>query len=348
MTKKTTIWIDFENAPHVWVMSPIIESFKKEGNPLLLTARDFSYTRDLCNRLGYDFQTIGPLGSGKNTFSKIIHVINRAIRLFIKIGGERKNIAFALSHGSRSQIIAAHFLGIPIVSLDDYEFSNQSLIRFMNHLLVPFPIPKETWGRYANKIINYPGLKEELYLSDFNSVIGSIKELQGVNKVKILFRPESRFSHYRSSLSQILQEAIINHVSGNKKVILVMLPRDDEQAKELKNLCRKSDVSFWIPDRVLDGPTLLSAMDLVLSGGGTMTREAAVLGIPSYSFFAGQWGAVDKYLQSQGRVIKISSIDDIKKIAIKKRENDEVTISKDAINFINDFIKERMLCKHAV
>ena len=36
----------------------------------------------------------------------------------------------------------------------------------------------------------------------------------------------------------------------------------------------------------------------MISGGGTMTREAAVLGVPSYSFFRGREGQVDAWLES--------------------------------------------------
>ncbi len=43
-------------------------------------------------------------------------------------------------------------------------------------------------------------------------------------------------------------------------------------------------------------------MDLVIGGGGTMTREAAVLGVPAYTYFAGKWGAVDQYLSDQHRL----------------------------------------------
>jgi predicted glycosyltransferase len=40
--------------------------------------------------------------------------------------------------------------------------------------------------------------------------------------------------------------------------------------------------------------------DLVIGAGGTMTREAAVMGIPSYSVFRGPRPAVDVWLERRG------------------------------------------------
>ena len=62
--------------------------------------------------------------------------------------------------------------------------------------------------------------------------------------------------------------------------------------------------------------------DLVLSGGGTMSREAAVLGVPSYSFFNGAKGAVDEFLEKNGRLISIDSIANIEKIRFEKKRKD--------------------------
>ena len=340
LINKLAVWIDFENAPHVWVMSSIIDHLRNGGHEVILTARDFSYTIDLCNRFGYQVKTVGPPGFGKNRFGKVSRVMERATRLFFKMAPARKRIAIALSHGSRSQIIAARLLGITVVSLDDYEYSNQSLIRFMDHLLVPFPISKSVWGRYSNKIVHYPGLKEELYLWKFTAAADGIERLKGITQVKILFRPEGRFTHYHSSFSQVLQEAILDYFSGNKEILVVMLPRDDIQGRILAAFCEKRNIPFWIPENVLDGPTLISEMDMVLSGGGTMTREAAVLGVPSYSFFAGEWGAVDRYLQNINRIIRIAEISDARRIKIERRDRASITVSRKGLDFINAFIDD--------
>ena len=76
-----------------------------------------------------------------------------------------------------------------------------------------------------------------------------------------------------------------------------------------------------IPEKVVDGLNLIWNSDLVISGGGTMNREAAALGVPVYSIFRGKIGAVDRYLSENGRLTLIKNIEDIRtKITLVKRE----------------------------
>ncbi len=340
MTNRPAIWIDFENAPHVWVLSQVIEYLESKGYPIVLTARDFSYTVELSKRLGYNAQIVGRSGFGKGRIDKVLRLFERALRLFAWMFSKRKDIGLALSHGSRSQILAAHYLGIPLVSLDDYELSDQTLVRFVDHLLAPFPIPKETWGRYADKVTHYPGMKEDLYLCRFAPNDHELKEVGRRDQIKVLFRPEGRFAHYRSLQSEILQAAIIGYLGKHSDVLVTLLPRDAVQARELADLCTMCSVSYWIPQHVLDGPSLVWSMDLVIGGGGTITREAAALGVPAYSFFAGQWGAVDRYLQTQGRLVQLSNVEDVSNILLRQRERTQVSASSGALDFVNGFVED--------
>jgi uncharacterized protein len=52
----------------------------------------------------------------------------------------------------------------------------------------------------------------------------------------------------------------------------------------------------------VDGRSLVAFADLLVSAGGTMNREAAVLGTPVWSIFEGRLGAVDELLARQGRL----------------------------------------------
>ena len=76
-----------------------------------------------------------------------------------------------------------------------------------------------------------------------------------------------------------------------------------------------------MPEHAVDGLNLVWSSDLVVSGGGTMNREAAALGVPVYSIFRGQIGAVDRYLVQQGRLTLIENVDDVRtKIILGRRE----------------------------
>ena len=76
-----------------------------------------------------------------------------------------------------------------------------------------------------------------------------------------------------------------------------------------------------IPKEAVDGLNLLWYSDLVVSGGGTMNREAAALAVPVYSIFRGKTGTVDRQLQSEGRMTLIESLADVRqKIRLEPRK----------------------------
>ncbi len=60
-----------------------------------------------------------------------------------------------------------------------------------------------------------------------------------------------------------------------------------------------------VPERALDGQSLVAGADLVVSAGGTMNREAVVLGTPVYTTFAGRLGGVDERLLRDGRLRRL-------------------------------------------
>ena len=103
---------------------------------------------------------------------------------------------------------------------------------------------------------------------------------------------------------------------------MVVLPRTPKQGQEIgaawPELCGSG--RLVIPKQVVDGLNLIWHSDLVISGGGTMNREAAALGVPVYSIFRGTIGAVDHYLADNGRMVLLESPTDLPtKLAVKRR-----------------------------
>ena len=120
------------------------------------------------------------------------------------------------------------------------------------------------------------------------------------DSVKVLLRPPATTAHYHNPEAEDILAAILARLAAEPTVQLVYLPRTADQ-RELPAQAGVAEVI--IPDRVFDGPSLVAAMDLVLSGGGTMTREAAIMGVPSYSFFRGREGMVDESLAAAGKLV---------------------------------------------
>lgn len=75
-----------------------------------------------------------------------------------------------------------------------------------------------------------------------------------------------------------------------------------------------------IPKCVLDGPNMIFHSDLVAGAGGTMNREATVLGTPVYTLFKGRLGSEDQHLIRSGKMVKIEDRTEIPKIKLCKKQ----------------------------
>jgi uncharacterized protein len=88
----------------------------------------------------------------------------------------------------------------------------------------------------------------------------------------------------------------------------VVLPRTPEQAERIRALALPA---LHVPEDAVDGQSLVAGADLVVSAGGTMNREAVVLGTPVYTTFAGRMGGVDERLIAEGRLRFLERLDDL-------------------------------------
>jgi len=81
---------------------------------------------------------------------------------------------------------------------------------------------------------------------------------------------------------------------------VVVLPRTLQQREELAR-----EGGFVVPEQAIDAQSLIAFADLVISGGGTMNREAVALGTPVWTTFEGRLGAVDERLIAEGRLRRL-------------------------------------------
>jgi predicted glycosyltransferase len=109
----------------------------------------------------------------------------------------------------------------------------------------------------------------------------------------------------------------LKYVAGHDHTVVVLLPRGREQRGEYAGLGLPN---VLIPQEVLDGPQLVYLSDLVISAGGTMNREATVLGTPVYTEFQGLPGSVDEYLIRQGKMFRVVDPADIPSIKVCKKQ----------------------------
>lgn len=316
------IWIDLDNSPHVPFFAPIIEELELSGHSILLTARDCFQVCDLANLFNLNYRRIGR-HYGKNPIWKFAGLFWRSLQLIP--AALRDKPILALSHGSRSQLLVANLLRIPSVTIADYEFARIWMLVHPTWVIIPEIIADNTIHANKKHILKYPGIKEDVYVPRFNPDPNILTKFGFDEKdVIVLVRPPATEAHYHRPESDELFEAVLNFLGKKPQVKMILLPRNERQAADVRSKWATlfANGQILIPNSVLDGLNLIWYSDLVISGGGTMNREATALGVPVYSIFRGKIGAVDRYLASMGRLTLIENPGDVvNKLVLKKRNH---------------------------
>lgn len=323
---RPAIWIDLDNSPHVPFFKPIIQELNEREFDVLLTARDCFQVCGLAEQLHLECKPIGK-HYGKRRVMKLLGLAIRSLQLLPS--AIRARPVLAVSHGSRSQLVAAKLLGIPTLQIADYEFAKIWAVVTPSWSMTPSMIPTESIKLNADRILKYPGIKEDVYVPSFIPQDGIRQDL-GISEDEILvtMRPPASEAHYHSPDSDRLFHATVEHLAAIPEVRMVVLPRTPKQGQEIAAEWSEliTDRKLIIPERVLDGLNLIWYSDLVISGGGTMNREAAALGIPVYSVFRGTIGAVDHYLAANGRLVLLEKPADIGTKLLVRRRNRSINI----------------------
>ena len=320
-----------------------MEELTARGFPLLVTARDAFQVCELADKKGISYTRIGR-HHGKNRVLKAAGLIFRALQLLpVEL---REKPVLAVSHGARSQILLSNLLRIPTLLIADYEYSQFPRMMRPTWIMAPDMIPDESLCLKNGHIRKYSGIKEDVYVWKLVPDPTLLGEL-GLNDsdIVVTVRPPATEAHYHRPESVMLFERFMNRACQTAAVKIVLLPRNRKQDEFVR---RHSPAWFEggktiIPPCAVDGLNLLWHSDLVVSGGGTMNREAAALGVPVYSIFRGALGAVDRHLSDEGRLVLIGSSQEVdRKISLEKRQRKAIanTTSRRALNEVVDTIQE--------
>ncbi len=314
------VWIDLANSPHVLFFAPLVQELERRGVEVTCTARDFAQTLGLARLHGLRVESIGRHG-GKSTVARGWALLARAAALGRFARAARPDVA--VSHNSYAQALAARVLGIPFITLMDYEHTpaNHISFRLAGRILLPKVVPDGAVARYGaapQKVRRYPGFKEQAYLEDFEPepgpFVGLLPEDVVERCVVAVARPPTDFAIYHRFKNPLF-DIWLSRVGVNPGVRVILLPRTREQRDRALALRLPSIV---LPDREVDGPNVIYHADLVVSAGGTMNREAAALGVPAYSLFAGRPAAVDAALERLGRLVFVRRPEDLKVVRLSK------------------------------
>jgi uncharacterized protein len=295
------VWVDLTNSAHVVVLRPLVELLEAREHDVTVTARPLSHTTELLEDWGHPYTAIGHHG-GASRLGKALATATRTAQAFAFARG--KSFEYGLAHGSTDLPPVARVFGIPNTTMFDYEWArlqHELNCRLATRVLVPDAIPADRlapYGARPPKLVRYPGLKEEYYLADFEPDESVLADL-GVDRERVvaIVRTAPSYALYLGGSENELLPRVLRRLLDEGAQVIV-LARTDEQRRAVGAL----DPTLVVPERTVDGRSLAALADLVVSAGGTMIREAAVLGTPVWSIFEGRLGAVDELLVTEGRV----------------------------------------------
>ena len=205
-----------------------------------------------------------------------------------------KDIDCAIVHQSPYCMFPAWLLGIKkrIFIFDNETAFVQNLVSIPFCTVAVCPEALNIKRIFFKKLIHYPGIKESIY----------IKKTSVGYKKYILMRPEPWSAAYYSAKEILVP--IINNLLHDWKIVLI--PRDDVQRKFYTE---KFGDKIIIPKKMIPASKLIGESLMVIGAGGSMNREAVVLGVPVISTYNGKLLAVDKWLIKKGLMHHNNNID---------------------------------------
>ena len=326
------IWFDLTNSPHVQFFRQMIGELRDEGHHIIITSRNAANTTELLDLYGLEYTIVGK-SYGKKLRNKIFGNILR-VRDLVKFV-KKRDVDVAISQSSFTSAIAGRLAGIPTIYTNDNEHAMGNKISFIcaHKIFIPefIPVSKITnWLVTPKKVSQYPGVKEGIYLWKKYSDFATKQHAS----IKIYYRPEPYFAQYYKGKTNVLDDALVELKNDFE---IIILPRDDNQRKHF------ADPQFngiKVCQKPLTFDEIAADCSLFIGAGGTMTREMAVIGVPTISIYQDELLDVDKFLIAQGLMthnpeLNASQIREvINNIKVKTADVSLLTKGKEAYNLI--------------
>jgi hypothetical protein len=299
------IWIDLTNSPHVNFFAGMINELGKK-HEVVLTCRPLANTIELLDIHGLPCEIIGR-HYGKSIVKKGVGFILRISQLFVFL--REREIDVAISHSSFYSPVVARLLGIRSIYLNDNEHAqgNMAAFVFADKIMVPEFLQLEKIEKQrgkGTKIIQYPGVKEGIYLWNYRpGISGNFKIDRGEDTKAIFVRPEPWTAQYYEGECNFIDDLLIDLKDRFK---IVLLPRGKVQEAYYRH---ERFAGITVPEKSITLADVMENCDLFIGAGGTMTREAAVLGIPTISIYQDKLLDVDSFLIEKGFMVHKRHLD---------------------------------------
>ncbi|MDW8049433.1 MAG: DUF354 domain-containing protein, partial [Nitrososphaerota archaeon] len=260
---------------------------------------------------------------------------------------EEEEPDIALSFSSPEMARVAFGLGIPHICVNDSPHAEavaRLTLPLSDMLLTSKFIPRTAWVKYGirkDRIIQYRALDPWAWLKDFVPNDNVLKTLGlDASRPIITLRTEESFAAYL--LGKALKESILSPtidclLNRARDVQVVIIPRYESQIETFKESFGGRAV---VCSSVVDGPSLLSFTSIFVGAGGTMTAEAALLGVPTFSCYPSEPYFIERYLMRIGLVKRETDPQRLARKVLKtleKIESEKIRQSMKAREIVKNF-----------
>jgi uncharacterized protein len=294
------IWIDIINPSHPLFFRPLIKELYKT-NIVTITLRDRGETIKLAEQFGLYGRIYGK--DYEDPIKKIVSFANRTFAMCYSI----KNFDYAISFENPMSVTISKLRGKKSILLLDndlkYKIQNnffqnlESKIKLQANTIIIPRACDQTFKKYNknDKFKTYNGYKEDFYIADYQPDDNSLEKLPFDDY--ILIRGEALASFYVNKKQTILPQLF--DLLTKENINILFLARDKS---DFNYFPKKENISLL--NEPINGLDLIYYSNVVLTGSGTMAREAACMGKPAVSFFPGnELLSVDIHLINEGKIL---------------------------------------------
>ena len=304
-------WFDVLTPKQVLFFKPVIDQLRGRGFQVIVTSREYREVGQLAKMVGLPMTFVGERGE-KGRVQQLVAATRRQADIIPIIEEFGPDVAVSVASAVCARV--AFGLGVKHIAVNDSPHSETAArlsVPLSERLLCPWVIPYSAWSPYGierSKIIRYRALDPAAWLKR-KPMRGFVPKLPA-GKRTIVVRVEESDAPYLLGANKTWMAKALSAISeAFPDLNLVALTRYGHQMQEVK---KRFGSRFIIPEQVVDGRALLGKADLFVGMGGTMTAEAALMGVPTVSAFQGSY-VIEDYLASNGLVTKAKDVSSLVK-----------------------------------
>ena len=246
----------------------------------MCTTRNYREVNELSKLKNLKLVVVGKHG-GNTKYGKLDASLKRSVSLSSLVEKFKPDVLVSFCSPEASRV--GFGLGIRHYAFCDSPHAEAVMklsIPFVDKLLIPWIISKNEFTRYGIKqrnIITYKAIDASIIVRN------AIRIKRQKNKRKtILIRVEEEYAAYaqkNNHSTEIIQKILENFPQHN----ILVLPRYKSQIEIIRKTVKGR---IKILNKAVIGSEVLQKVDVFIGSGGTMTAEAALLGIPTISYNA--------------------------------------------------------------